>query len=117
MLFLKILLPASSTRAIFWGPDGVCRVAGRKSGRRGCRCCRLPGLFIKMERPFQGTLASEAEAGSRRVYLFLDAETTQFSKLGCVPAVSGAGQGPGDRELGEPQMLPLKFRVQQSGFR
>lgn len=57
-----------------------------------------------------GEHRSEAESGS--TCLFLDAETTQFSKRGRVPAVSGRRQGPGDAEVDELQTLPLKFRAQ-----
>ena len=38
--------------------------------------------------------------------LFLDAETTQFSKQGHVPAASGARQGPRDAEVGERTRCP-----------
>lgn len=47
-----------------------------------------------------------SEARSRSMCLFLDVETTQFSKRGHVPAVSGAGQGPGDAEVDERTRCP-----------
>lgn len=91
------------------GTGGQCCGAQRESGFQGGSQADSVGTASGTGSIHQGrSRPSTVQCSVRSRCLFLDAESTQFSKQCCEPAVSGPEQGPGDAEASGPWMLPLR---------
>lgn len=100
LFFKKILLPTSSIGHFSRAQTGAAGFQG--GGQTDAEAGTATPRAIHQDQEAAEGRERDVRAGSRSTCLFLDAETTLFSKQGRVPAASGPGQGPGDTEVDEP---------------